>query len=260
MSKSDNKPSKKEDALARMEQLQIALVDAQIWTTKEGRKICIVFEGRDAAGKDGAIKRLTECLSVRQTRTIALPKPTDREKGEWWFQRYTSHLPTSGEWVVFNRSWYNRAGVEKVMGFSTPEEQETFIRDVPDFETMLVHSGIQIIKLWLDISRDEQKERLDARRADPRKRLKVSALDAVAQERWTDYTKARDDMLRRSHTQAAPWICIATDSKVKAREAIVRHVLAVIGCKDYSVKVDAPDPDILFSYDEVIDGKKTLVE
>ncbi len=260
MSKPDTKLSKKDEALARMEQLQIALVDAQIWTTKEGRKICIVFEGRDAAGKDGAIKRLTECLSIRQTRIIALPKPTDHEKGEWWFQRYISHLPASGEWAIFNRSWYNRAGVEKVMGFSTPEEQETFIRDVPGFEAMLVHSGVHIIKLWLDISRDEQKERLDARRADPRKRLKVSPLDAVAQERWNDYTKARDDMLRRSHTESAPWICVATDSKVKAREAIVRHVLTIIGCKDYSVKVGAPDPDILFSYDEVIDGKKALVE
>lgn len=256
MSKSDK--SDKKDAEKRLKSLQVALVDAQIWSQKEGKRLCIVFEGRDAAGKDGAIKRITECLSIRQTRVIALPKPSEREQGEWWFQRYASHLPTAGEWVLFNRSWYNRAGVEKVMGFSTPLQQEAFIRDVPAFEGLLVRSDISLIKLWLDISRDEQKQRLDDRRSDPRKRLKVSSLDAVAQDRWDDYSKARDEMLRRSHSEDAPWICIKTDSKPKARENIILYLLKTIGCPEYSVDVPAADPDILFSYDDVITGKKSL--
>ena len=253
-----SKTDKHHDADERLKHLQIALVDAQIWTMKTGQKICILFEGRDAAGKDGAIKRLSECLSVRQTRVVALSKPTEREQGEWWFQRYTEHLPTTGEWAVFNRSWYNRAGVERVMGFSTPEQQETFIRDVPDFEGMLVRSGIRLIKLWLDISRDEQKERLDARRSDPLKRLKVSDLDAVAQERWHDYSKARDDMLRRSHHPEGPWMCVMTDSKREARENIIRHVLTVLDCKEGTEDVTPPDPDVVFSYDRVIEGEKKL--
>lgn len=247
-----------EDALARQEQLQIALVDTQIWTTQIGKKVVILFEGRDAAGKDGAIKRITEVLSIRRTRMIALPKPTEFDKGAWWFQRYVAHLPTAGEWALYNRSWYNRAGVEKVMGFSTAQEQETFIRDVSEFEHMLVRSGITLIKLWLDISRDEQKERLDARRADPLKRLKVSDLDAVAQERWDDYSAARDDMLRRSHHTHGPWICVHTDSKKKARENILRHVITTLACPELSRKVAPPDEDIVFGYDKVIDGEKVL--
>ena len=250
--------STKDDAEARLRKLQIALVDTQIWAIRTGLKVCVLFEGRDAAGKDGAIKRLTEPLSVRNTRVVALPKPSDFYRGAWWFQRYVNRLPTSGEWTIFNRSWYNRAGVEKVMGFSTADEQETFIRDVPDFEAMLVRSGIILIKLWLDISRDEQKERLDARRSDPLKRLKVSALDAVAQDRWSDYSKARDDMLRRSHHEAGPWICVATDSKTKARENILRHVLTVLDCPDISEPVEPPDADIAFSYADVINGAKKL--
>jgi polyphosphate kinase 2 len=266
MAKSDSGKSdktghdKKKEAEDRLEQLQIALVDAQIWSMKEGKKICIVFEGRDAAGKDGAIKRLTECLSIRQTRVVALPKPNDREKGEWWFQRYVAELPSAGEWTVFNRSWYNRAGVERVMGFSSPEEQETFLRDAPDFESMIEHSGIMLIKLWLDISRNEQKDRLDDRRSDPRKLLKASPLDEVAQARWDDYSAARDDMLRRTHSEHVPWICVATDSKTKARENIIRYVLKTIGCRAYSVNVDAADPDVVFSYDDVINGKKKLAK
>ncbi len=254
----DDKSDKKDAAEARLEQLQIALVDAQIWSQKEGKRLCIVFEGRDAAGKDGAIKRITECLSIRQTRVIALPKPTDREQGEWWFQRYASELPTAGEWVMFNRSWYNRAGVEKVMGFSTPLQQEAFIRDVPAFEGLLVRSDITLVKLWLDISRDEQKKRLDDRRSDPRKRLKVSSLDAVAQDRWSDYSAARDEMLRRSHSEETPWTCVMTDNKTKARENIILYLLKAIGCPKYSVKVPEPDADVIFSYDDVITGKKSL--
>ena len=257
-SKSDTKPSQKKQAADRLETLQIALVDTQIWTLKEGRKVCIIFEGRDASGKDGSIKRLVQCLSARSTHVMALPKPTEEEKGQWWFQRYITHLPTTGEWIIFNRSWYNRAGVEKVMGFSTPEQQEIFIRDVPDFESMIVRSGVILIKFWLDISQAEQKARLDARRSDPRKRLKVSELDQVAQDRWEDYSKARDDMLRRSHHEVGPWTCVATDSKTKARENILRHVLKVLDCPHGCETIVSPDPDIVFSYDAVIEGRKKL--
>ncbi|MGA9658779.1 MAG: polyphosphate kinase 2 [Asticcacaulis sp.] len=260
MSKSsrEKKLIKKANARKRLEHLQIALVDAQIWSQKQGQKICVVFEGRDAAGKDGAIKRITECLSVRHTHTIALPKPADSELGQWWFQRYAEHLPANGDWTLFNRSWYNRAGVEKVMGFSTPQQQEAFLRDVPDFERLLVRADITLIKLWLDITRDEQKDRLDARRSDPRKRLKVSPLDGVAQERWSDYSEARDDMLRRSHNDETPWHCVATDSKTKARENIIRHILKASGCPSFSVEVPPADEDILYNYDEVISGHKVL--
>ena len=256
------KEDKHADADARMEQLQIALVDAQLWSMKTGAKICIVLEGRDAAGKDGTIRRLTECLSPRQTRVAALPKPSPREAGEWWFQRYTDWLPAAGEWSIFNRSWYNRAGVEVVMGFSTPEEQEAFIKDAPDFERLIARSGIILFKFWLDISRNEQKARLDARRSDPRKRLKVSDLDGVAQDRWKDYSHARDEMLRRTDHDYGHWTCVHTDSKHKARENLVRHVLTTLGAlpggPTYSVKVDAPDADIVFGYDQVIDGKQKL--
>jgi len=250
------------EAEARLQKLQIALVDAQLWSRDTGAKICIVLEGRDAAGKDGTIRRLTECLSPRQTRIAALPKPSPREKGEWWFQRYTDWLPAAGEWSIFNRSWYNRAGVERVMGFSTAEEQEQFIRDAPEFERLITRSGIVLIKFWLDISREEQKERLDARRTDPRKRLKVSDLDAVAQDRWKDYSEARDDMLLRSHHDHGRWICVHTDSKHKARENLIRHVLTTLadlsGGPSYTVEVKAPDPDIVFGYEQVIEGKQKL--
>jgi len=246
-----------EAALAR---LQIALVDAQIWAQAEGRKICIVFEGRDSAGKDGAIKRITEHLSVRQTRVIALPKPSDREKTQWWFQRYAEHLPAAGEWVIFNRSWYNRAGVEKVMGFSSPQEQEIFLRDVIPFETMLSDAGIILIKIWLDISRKEQKKRLAERKSDPLKRLKVSALDDVAQAKWDDYSTARNEMLRRSHHPNGLWTCVKTDDKKTARLNVIRHVPGAIGCPAYSVETPAADADIAFAYDRVIGGERTLFE
>ncbi len=257
-----DKEAKHAEADARLEQLQIALVDAQIWSQKTGAKICIVLEGRDAAGKDGTIRRLTECLSPRQTRVAALPKPSPREQGEWWFQRYTDWLPAAGEWSIFNRSWYNRAGVEVVMGFSTPEEQQAFIKDAPDFERLITRSGIVLIKFWLDISRDEQKKRLDARRSDPRKRLKVSDLDGVAQDRWKAYSEARDEMLRRTDHADGPWTCVHTDNKHKARENLIRHVLTTLGDlphgPSYSVEVKAPDPDIVFGYDKVLGGEQKL--
>lgn len=238
----------KSDYDDQLQALQIQLVEAQAQAIEKGLKLLILFEGRDAAGKDGAIKRMTAHMAPRYTRVVALPKPTERETTQWYFQRYIAHLPAAGETVIFNRSWYNRAGVEPVMGFCTPEQHELFLRHVPEFEHALVQSGILLIKLWLDISRDEQAERLEARTTDPLKRFKVSALDAEAQARWSDYSKARDQMLKRTHTDHAPWTVVITNKKKQARLNIMRHVLGVVNTPDN--KHEAPDSDILMSAPE----------
>jgi polyphosphate kinase 2 len=231
-----------EETLAR---LQLALVETQVKAIDEGWKILVVLEGRDAAGKDGTIRRIVEHLSARNTRVVALPKPSDRERSSWFLQRYVAQLPAGGEFVVFNRSWYNRAGVERVMGFSTPAEQETFLRDAPVFESMLVENGIKLVKYWLDISKKEQAKRLDARRSDPLKRFKVSPLDGEAQKRWTDYSEARDEMLRRTDCEGAPWWCVATDHKKRARLNLMRHLLGQLGACD----IEAPDHEVLFRFE-----------
>ena len=232
-----------------LEQLQIALVRFQQAEIKAGGKTLVIFEGRDAAGKDGAIKRITEHLSVRNTRAIALPKPSDREQSQWYFQRYVQHLPGAGEFALFNRSWYNRAGVEPVMGFCTPAEHETFLRDVSGFEAMLAGSGLRLVKLWLDISRDEQAQRLKARRNDPLKALKVSPLDALAEEKWDAYTEARDQMLRRTHTDTAPWVIVRADHKKAARLNAIRYLLNLLAPKVIAKAVDKPDPDVVFEFE-----------
>ena len=251
MSHSDDKSSGDrdddyEDALIA---LQIELVRTQVWAMKNGKKIVIVFEGRDAAGKDGAIKRIVEHLAVRATRVIALPKPSDRERSLWWFQRYVHFLPAAGEIVIFNRSWYNRAGVEKVMGFASEQEQEDFLRDAPNFERMLIEADITVIKLWLDITKDEQARRLDDRRKDPLKQLKISDMDAVAHAKWKEYSKARDAMLMRTHHPSAPWTCVRANDKKTARLNIIRHILHTIGQPNLSKATQKPDPDFLFSFD-----------
>jgi polyphosphate kinase 2 len=233
-----------------LEQLQAALVRYQQWAMRVGDKAIVVFEGRDGAGKDGSIKRITEHLAPRNTRVVALPKPSDRQKTEWWFQRYVRHLPAAGEFVLFNRSWYNRAGVERVMGFSTPKEQENFLHDAPNFERMLVEADIRIVKIWLDISKKEQADRLQARRDDPLKVLKVSDLDAVAQKEWKAYSRARDDMLRRTHSEIAPWICVHTDKKKKARIAVIRYILRTLAPAEVAEEIAAPDADVLFAFEE----------
>ncbi len=181
-----------------LEQLQLALVRTQTAAARTGQRSVLVLEGRDTSGKDGTIRRITAHLSVRSTRVVALPKPSDREQGQWFFQRYVEQLPTRGEFVIFNRSWYNRGGVEPVMGFCTPAEHAEFLRDAPDFERMIVESGIKLVKIWLDISKEEQAQRLKARRTDPLKALKVSDLDGVAVKRWDDYSDARDEILART--------------------------------------------------------------
>lgn len=242
--------SKSDEAYeAELIQLQTAMVESQAWAIEQGRKILVIFEGRDAAGKDGAIKRVTEYMAPRQTRVVALPKPSDREVSQWFFQRYVAHLPAAGEIVFFNRSWYNRAGVEVVMGFSPPEQQADFIRDVPEFEHMLCEGGIQVIKFWLDISREEQAERLADRVEDPLKRFKISPLDAEAQKRWDAYTEARDAMLTKSHSARAPWTIVSTDKKKHARLNVLRHLVHEIGAPKLSVKVDRPDRDVCFRFD-----------
>ncbi len=237
------------DYYDELRDLQIALVKTQQSAMAHGEKALIIFEGRDGAGKDGAIKRIIEHLAPRNTRTVALPKPSAHESTQWYFQRYVAHLPSAGEFTIFNRSWYNRAGVEVVMGFSTPDEQEVFLRDTPTFERMLTESGIRIVKLWLDISKSEQADRLKARRDDPLKALKTSALDAVAQKEWKAYSKARDIMLARTDSAWAPWTIVHTDHKKRARLAIMRHLVHVLAARDTAKTVDKPDKDVLFAFD-----------
>lgn len=230
------------------ERLQLALVEMQLAMAANGERAIVVLEGRDTAGKDGAIKAITKHLSVRGTRVVALPKPNDREKTQWYFQRYVAHLPAAGELVIFNRSWYNRAGVEVVNGFSTEEEQAQFLKDVPGFEAMLVESGIRLVKLWLDISKGEQARRLEKRATDPLKALKRSPLDAVAQEKWDAYTAARDTMLAATNSKAAPWACVRADDKPKARRAIIRYLLKSLATPEIAADVKTPDEDRLFPF------------
>ena len=241
--------SKRDDYDNELMQLQLALIEMQKKAIKDGWKILVVFEGRDSAGKDGTIARVTEHLSKRATTVVALPKPTERERSEWYFQRYVEYLPACGEAVIFNRSWYNRAGVERVMSFSTPEQQEQFLRDVPAFERMLVENGTRYVKFWLDISRDEQAERLKARREDPLKAFKTSDLDKVAQDKWDDYTKARDEMFMRTHSDIAPWICVRADHKKEARLNVIRWLLHAAGDKKLIKGVAKPDPSVIFSFE-----------
>lgn len=236
------------DYEAQLEALQVQIVEIQAAGIEQGRKTLIIFEGRDAAGKDGAIKRLTENMAPRLTRVVALPKPTERESSQWYFQRYVPHLPAAGETVIFNRSWYNRAGVEPVMGFCTPQQHQAFMEEVDDFERLLTHSGIILIKLWLDISREEQAQRLSERMVDPIKRFKVSPMDKEAQDRWDAYSTARDKMLSQTHYDYAPWTVIKTDKKKKARLNIIRHILHVLNRP--GLKADAPDKDIVFAGDK----------
>jgi polyphosphate kinase 2 len=250
--------NKREEAkLDELERLQLGMVRTQQAMAESGERVVLVLEGRDTAGKDGAIKRITEHLSVRATRVVALPKPSDRELGQWYFQRYVQHLPTCGEFVIFNRSWYNRGGVEPVMGFCKEAEHAAFLRDAPEFERMTVESGIKLVKLWLDISRKEQARRLEARRTDPLKALKVSPLDAAAQKKWKAYSAARNEMLTRTHTAWAPWWCVRADDKKAARANIIRHVLHQVAPSEVAAKVEPPDPALLFAFEPaaVADGR-----
>ncbi|MBO3274537.1 polyphosphate kinase 2 [Pseudomonas schmalbachii] len=208
--------------------LQGELVKLQDWVVKSGHKLVILFEGRDAAGKGGVIKRITQRLNPRVCRVAALPAPNDRESTQWYFQRYVSHLPAGGEIVLFDRSWYNRAGVERVMGFCSDEQYEEFFRSVPEFERMLVRSGIQLIKYWFSISDEEQHLRFLSRIHDPLKQWKLSPMDLESRRRWEAYTKAKEVMLARTHIPEAPWWIVRADDKKRARLNCIRHLLSQV--------------------------------
>jgi polyphosphate kinase 2 len=241
---------KRNDYKKTLYQLQIELVKLQNHIIKHNDRILVIFEGRDAGGKDGTIKRITQHLSPRETRTVALGKPSDRDISSWYFQRYAAHLPTAQEMVLFNRSWYNRAGVERVMGFCTDEQYHEFIETVPDFEQMLVRSGIKLLKYYLDISKDEQKKRLKDRRQDPLKQWKISPIDKAAHKQWDEYSQARNIIFARTHHLTAPWTVVRADDKQSARINVIKDMLFRL---DYKGKDDAlvlPDSDIVFNYEE----------
>jgi polyphosphate kinase 2 len=208
--------------------LQAELVKLQDWVMSTGHRMVIIFEGRDAAGKGGVIKRITQRLNPRVCRVAALPAPNDRERSQWYFQRYTAHLPAAGEMVLFDRSWYNRAGVEKVMGFCSDDEYEEFFRSVPEFEKMLVRSGIQIVKYWFSISDDEQHARFLGRILDPLKQWKLSPMDLESRRRWEAYTRAKEIMLERTHIPEAPWWVVQAVDKKKARLNCIDHLLSQV--------------------------------
>ncbi len=215
-----------------LSRLQIELVKLQEWVKKEGLKVVVVFEGRDAAGKGGVIKRIMQCLNPRSARVVALGVPTEREKTQWYFQRYVPHLPAAGEIVLFDRSWYNRAGVERVMGFCTDEEYWEFMRTCPEFERMLVRSGIILVKYWFSVSDIEQEKRFMARLDDRTKRWKLSPMDVEARSRWVDYSKAKDVMMKYTDIKQAPWYVVNADVKRNARLNCIAHLLSQIPYKD----------------------------
>ena len=208
--------------------LQQELVKLQEWVIKEGKKIVIIFEGRDAAGKGGTIKRVTEHLNPRHCRVVALSAPTEKEKTQWYFQRYVAHLPSAGEIVILDRSWYNRSGVEKVMGFCSDKEYIDFLQTCPDFERMLISSGIQLIKYWFSVSPEEQIKRFQGRIDDPTKGWKLSPMDLESVNRWDDYSKAKDKMLEHTDTESSPWYLVESDNKKKARINCISHLLSLV--------------------------------
>ena len=220
------------DYLEELLKLQIELIKLQEWVKTKGLKVVIIFEGRDAAGKGGCIKRITECLNPRIARVVALPAPNDREKTQWYFQRYVPHLPAAGEIVLMDRSWYNRAGVERVMGFCSEEEYQEFQRTCPEFERMLVRSGIILIKYWFSVSDEEQERRFKARIDDPTKRWKLSPMDLASRSHWIDYSIAKDTMFKFTDIKQAPWWVVNSDDKKRARLNAIHHLLSLIPYQD----------------------------
>jgi len=209
----------------KMQELQIELVKLQDWVIDKGKKIAIIFEGRDAAGKGGVIKRIAEHLNPRYCKIVALAAPTEREKTQWYFQRYVAHLPAAGEIVIFDRSWYNRAGVERVMEFCSEKQYINFLQTCPEFERMIISSGIQLIKYWFSVSPEEQMKRFNARAEDPTKGWKLSPMDLESVKRWDDYSKAKDNMFEHTDTQFSPWNVVESDNKKKARINCINHFL-----------------------------------
>lgn len=253
MSKSVKKAKKtlaRSQYKASLRALQIELVKVQKHAIEHGHQVLVIFEGRDASGKDGTIKRIVEHLSPRETRVVALGKPSDKDAASWYFQRYVAYLPAAQELVLFNRSWYNRAGVEQVMGFCTEQEYESFLEDVLPFEHMLTGAGIQIIKYYLDISKKQQKKRLRARRVDPLTQWKISPIDEVALKKFDKYTEARDRMLKRTSSLLSSWIVVRADDKRVTRLNVIRDLIARLACPETDKHLATPDLSIVFPYDE----------
>ncbi len=217
---------------SQLRALQIELLKVQYWAKAQGERIVVLFEGRDAAGKGGMIKRFMQHLNPRGARVVALAKPSDVERTQWYFQRYIQHLPTAGELVLFDRSWYNRAGVEHVMGFCTQTEYDRFMLQVPELERMLINSGIRLIKYWLEISQEVQKKRFEARRTDPLKHWKLSPIDIAAMDKWDEYTHAKEAMLAQTHRPFSPWNIVRSDDKKRARLNCMRHFLSQLPYPD----------------------------
>lgn len=247
--KQDRQASSQQAYKERLHDLQVELVKLQRHFIAEGEKILVLVEGRDTAGKDGVIKRIIQHLSPRETRVVALGPPSDRERDAWYFQRFVSHLPSAGEFVLFNRSWYNRAGVERVMGFCNESEYEGFMETVVPFEHMLIRSGIKLMKYYLDIDREEQAKRLEDRRHDPLKQWKISPIDARAQALWPEYSEARDAMLARTHDPLSPWTIVRAEDKRTARLNLITDLLTRLHYDDKIDEILRPDPEIVFKYD-----------
>lgn len=247
------KPIKRKEYEDTLEELQEELVKMQYWQGETGERIMIVFEGRDAAGKGGTIGRFRQYLNPRHARTVALSKPSDTERGQWYFQRYVDHFPTDGELVMYDRSWYNRAGVEPVMGFCSPEQQQHFLEQVPAFEQMIVNDGIKLFKFWLNVGQEMQLERFHDRRHSPLKVWKLSPIDLKALSKWDDYTKVRNSMFEHTDTEHAPWTVIRTNDKRRARINAIRHVLLNIDYEDRNLKkIGKVDDQILGRYDALL--------
>jgi len=234
------KPISKKRYYDELAKLQLELSKLQEWVKAKGLKVVVIFEGRDAAGKGGAIKTITLGLNPRVARIAALPAPTERERTQWYFQRYAQHLPAAGEIVLFDRSWYNRAGVERVMGFATKDEVEEFYRSCPEFERMLVRSGTILIKYWFSVSDAEQERRFQARIADPTKRWKLSPMDLQSRSRWVEYSMAKDQMFRHTDIKQAPWYVVSGDDKKRARLNVIHHLVSLIPYEDLT-----PEPIVL---------------
>jgi polyphosphate kinase 2 len=244
----------------KLRELQIELVKLQRHIISHKHKFLIIFEGRDASGKDGVIKRITEHLSPRETRVVALSPPSLRDRESWYFQRYVSCLPCAREMVLFNRSWYNRAGVERVMGYCSESEYKIFLNTVCRFEELLIDHGIQVIKYYLDITKKEQKKRLESRKNDLLKQWKSSEVDAKAQQLWDQYSQARNHMLEHTHSEKCPWVIVNADNKKITRLNIIRDILSRVDCPDKSKHMEMPSADVLLEYNSKYfsDGKLAL--
>ena len=250
---------KRKEYEARKMELQIELLKMQNWARNTGQRILIIFEGRDAAGKGGTIKRFMEHLNPRGARVVALEKPSERETGQWYFQRYIAHLPSAGEIVLFDRSWYNRAGVERVMGFCSPSEYLEFMRQVPELERMFVRSGIRLFKLWFSVSRQEQLRRFKAREHHPLKQWKLSPVDLASLDKWDEYTAAKQAMFFHTDTADAPWTVIKSDDKKRARLNALRHILDHLpyANKDETIAI-SPDPLIVGNAGELYEAEENI--